>query len=137
MSEEGNDVKLKLKQVVKYGGHSVGANGSVNVTFLAAYGEIVHSIETLQMLNCDVTIGAKIPGKSAMRLGVFRVKQVVFDGDGESRIKLNGLSDFIEMDALNRLPLKTDDVPEFKVQYQATIEKEKEDDESGEDESDV
>lgn len=130
------DIELKIKQVVKYGGHSIGANGSVTVTLTAAYSEIVRSIETLQMLNCDVTVGAKVPGHKAMRLGTFRVKQVIFDGDGESKIKLNGLSDFIETDNLNKLPLRNDDVPEFKVMYSATVEGE-EVDEDEEAENDV
>lgn len=85
------------------------------------------------MLNNDVSIKAKIPGGSPMKLGFFRVKQIVIDGDGESIIKFNGLNDYIEMDNLNLLPLNSDENKEFVVLMEAEIETdEMEDIEDGE-----
>lgn len=123
---------LKVKQVVKYGGHSLSANGSVNLTLKADYSELTNSIKLMQMLNNDVNIKAKAPGNKAMKLGVFRVKQIVIDGDGESVLKFNGLSDYIEMDNLNVLPLSTDDNKEFVVLMEAEIEDEEEGEEEDE-----
>ena len=126
-------MKVKVKEVVKYGGHSLSANGSVNFTLKAQYSELSNTIQLMQMLNNDVSIKAKIPSGSPMKLGFFRVKQIVIDGDGESTIKLNGLNDYIEMDNLNLLPLNSDENKEFVVLMEAEIETdEMEDIEDGE-----
>lgn len=124
---------VKIKEVVTYAGHSLSANGSVNFTLKAAYSELANSIQMMQMLNNDVDIKAKLPGHKPMRLGMFRIKQIVVDGDGESVLKFNGLNDYIEMDNLNLLPLNKDENKEFQILAEAEIEMEEEDD--GEDES--
>lgn len=124
-------MKIKVKQVVKYHGHSLSANGSVNFTLKAQYSELVNTIQLMQMLNNDISIKAKIPGNSPMKLGFFRLKQIVIDGDGESTIKFNGLNNYIEVDNLNMLPLNSDENKEFAVLMEAEIETE--DDEEMED----
>lgn len=115
---------IKVKEVVKYGGHSLSANGSVNFTLKASYSELTNTIKLMQMLNNDVNIKAKIPGGNPMKLGMFRIKQIIIDGDGESAIKFNGLNDYIEMDNLNLLPLNSDENKEFVVLMEADIEEE-------------
>lgn len=116
---------VKVKQVVKYDGHSLSSNGSVNFKLRASYSELVNSIKLMQMLNNDVIVKAKIPGAKVMKLGIFRIKQIVFDGDGESKITFNGLNDFIEMDNLNLLPLKnSEETNEFQVLYESNVEDE-------------
>ena len=115
-------MNIKVKEVVRYNGHSLSANGSVNFTLKANYGELENTIRVMQMLNNDVSIKAKVPGGKPMKLGFFRVKQIVIDGDGESTIKFNGLNDYIEMDNLNLLPLNTDENKEFVVLMEADIE---------------
>lgn len=117
---------VKVKQVVVYGGHSLKANGAVDFTLKSAYSELVNTIQLMQMLNNDVNIKAKLPGQKAMKLGVFRIKQIIIDGDGESILKFNGLNDYIEMDNLNLLPLNNDDNKEFIVMMEAEIENEEE-----------
>ena len=118
---------VKVKEVVTYGGHSLKANGAVDFTLKASYSELTNSIKLMQMLNNDVNIKAKVPGGKAMKLGMFRVKQIVVDGDGESVLKFNGLNDHIEMDNLNMLPLNDSDTKEFVVLLEAEIEEEDED----------
>lgn len=126
-------MKVKVKEVVKYGGHSLSANGSVNFTLKAMYSELTNTIQLMQMLNNDVSIKAKIPGGSPMKLGLFRIKQITICGDGESTIKFNGLNDYIEMDNMNLLPLNSDENKEFTVLMEADIETdEMEDIENGE-----
>lgn len=120
---------IKVREVVKYSGHSLSANGSVNFTLKASYSELTNSIQMMQMLNNDVIIKAKLPAGKPMKLGMFRIKQIVIDGDGESTLKFNGLNDYIEMDNLNVLPLGTDENKEFVIMAEAEIE-----DEDGEDE---
>ena len=119
-----SDTIVKVKEVVKYCGHSLSANGSVNFTLKADYSELTKTIQMMQMLNNDVNIKAKLPGQKAMKLGMFRIKQIVVDGDGESVLKFNGLNDYIEMDNLNLLPLNSDDNKEFVVMMEAEIESE-------------
>lgn len=126
---------IKIKSVVVNGGYSVSANGSVNLKFIAGYSELVNTIKLQQMLNNDVTIKARIPvpeGKpQIIKLGVFRVKNTMIDGDGESKIQFNGLADYVEMDNLNMLPLSSNDVKEFMILMEAEIEIESEEDDNG------
>lgn len=123
---------VKVKEVVKYGGHSLSANGSVNFTLKASYSELTNTINMMQMLNNDVSIKAKLPASKPMKLGMFRIKQIVIDGDGESILKFNGLNDYIEMDNLNLLPLNNDDNKEFIVMMEAEVEMEE-----GEDDGEI
>lgn len=125
-------MNVKVKEVVKYAGHSLSANGAVNLTLKAGYSELTNSMKLLQMLNNDVIIKAKVPGEKAKKLGAFRIKQVVIDGDGESVLKFNGLNDFVEMDNLNSLPLNDSDVKEFVILVEAEIELEQEDEDGEE-----
>ena len=119
---------VKIKEVVTYAGHSLKANGAVDFTLKAAYSELANSIKMMQMLNNDVDIKAKLPGHSPMKLGQFRIKQIVVDGDGESVLKFNGLNDYIELDNLNLLPLNNEDNKEFQILAEAEIEMEDEND---------
>lgn len=121
--------QIRVREVVKYGGHSLSANGSVNLTLKADYSELVNTIQVQQMLNNDISIKAKLPGGKPMRLGMFRVKSTTIDSDGESTLKFNGLNDYIEMDNLNLLPTKGSGDEMFVVMMEADVEEE--DDEDG------
>ena len=125
-----SEMVVKVKEVVKYGGHSLSANGSVNFTLKASYSELTNTIKMMQMLNNDVNIKAKLPAGKPMKLGMFRIKQIVIDGDGESQLKFNGLNDYIEMDNLNLLPLNNDDNKEFVIMMEAEVEMEEEEGEN-------
>lgn len=127
-------MNVKVKEIVKYGGHNLSANGSVNLTFKASYSELTNTIQLMQMLNNDVNIKAKIPGEKAMKLGMFRIKEIKVEGDGESIIKFNSLNDYTEMDNLNYLPIKGSENEEFAVMMSAEIEIEKEGEENDDEE---
>lgn len=116
-------MNVKVKEVVKYNGHSLSVNGSVNLSFKAMYGELTNTIKIMRMLNNDIIIAAKV-GKKKLKLGMFRIKDIRIAGDGESIIKLNGLNDYVEMDNLNELPLRDSDLQEFPILMSAEIEKE-------------
>lgn len=113
---------IKIKEVVRYGGHSLSSNGSVNLTLKAQYSELASTIKLMQLLNNDIDIKAKVPGSKAMRLGSFRIKQITIDGDGESSVKFNSISDYVEMDNLNVLPLNSDDNKEFVILAEGEVE---------------
>lgn len=119
---------LKVKEVVTNAGYRVGANGSVSISFAAKYSELTNTIKLQQLLNNDVEIKAKVPtgtGKSQVyNLGHFRVKKTTIDDDGESKVEFNGITDYIEMDNLNKLPLNTDDLKEFTILVTADVEEE-------------
>lgn len=122
---------VKVKETVQYGGHSLRASGAVDITFAADYSELTNTVQVMQMLNNDVTIKAKVPGSKAIRLGTFRVKSITVADDGTSKVKFNGLNDFIEMDNLNSLPLKTDDVSLFTIMMEASVDTEDDEDDGG------
>lgn len=119
---------LKVKQVVTNAGYRVGANGSVSISFAAKYSELTNTIKLQQLLNNDVEIKAKVPtgtGKpQVLNLGNFRVKRTTIDDDGESKVEFNGITDYIEMDNLNKLPLNSDDLKEFTILVTADVESE-------------
>lgn len=119
---------LKVKQVVTNAGYRVGANGSVFISFAAKYSELTNTIKLQQLLNNDVEIKVKVPtgtGKpQVLNLGNFRVKRTTIDDDGESKVEFNGITDYIEMDNLNKLPLNSDDLKEFTILVTADIESE-------------
>jgi len=112
---------IKVKEIVTYAGHSLRANGSVNLTVKAMYGELTNSIQMMQMLNNDVDLRARVANGKPMRLGFFRIQEIKVDGDGESKIKFNGISDNIEMDNLNNLPLNDADAKQFVILAVAEI----------------
>jgi len=105
---------IKIEEFVSYNGHAVKSNATVNLNLKAKYSEIVKTINLLQLLNNDVTVTVNKDTK----LGVFRVANVVVDGDGESKIKLESMNDFVEMDAVNSL-VSIDG--EFKILFEANV----------------
>lgn len=117
-------MNISVKEIVTYGGHNLSANGSVNLTLKASYSELAKTISAMQMLNDDIKIKAKVPGSKAMKLGMFRIKDIKIDGDGESVLRFNTLNDFVEMSNLNLLPLNDSDTKEFAVLLEAEVEEE-------------
>lgn len=117
---------FKIKEVVKYNGHKVKANGTLDLSFKAMYSEITNSMSLLQLLNNDVRIKVKLPGSKPMDIGMFRISKVIFDDDGESTLNFTTLSDYVEMDNLNRLV----GAEEFQMLMESNVELE--DDESEE-----
>lgn len=116
-------MNIKAKQIVSYNGHSISASGTVNLNLKAQYSQLTKSIQLMQMLNNDISIKAKVSGK-VIKLGIFRIKQIQIDGDGESKIKFNSLSEYVEVDNLNSLPLQSDDSKEFNIMYETDVEEE-------------
>ena len=120
---------IKVKEIVKYGGHSLSANGSVNFTLKAQYSELSNSIQLMQLLNNDINIRAKVKDSKAVKLGYFKVKQITIEGDGESIIKLIGINESVEMDNLNSLPMNDSDSKEFTVLFESDVELEDDEEE--------
>ena len=117
--------EVKIKEFVKYAGHTVKSSGNLGITFTAMYSELTKSIQVLQLLNNDITLAVKKGDEKPFRLGTFRVKNVIIDGDGESKLKLVSITDSVEMDNLNNI-ITTD---EFQILMQSVIEIEEEENE--------
>lgn len=115
-------MNISIKEVVSYKGHSVKANGNIDISFSAMYGELTNSIKVLQLLNNDVTIVAKLPGSKAVKLGNFNVRSVLFDGDGESVLKFTSMVDFVEMENVNTVISQEN----FQIKMEANVELEDE-----------
>ncbi len=118
---------VTIRQVVTYQSHNRRANGAVTLNLNAEYSELVHTIELQQLLSNDVRIVAKVVNEREYSLGMFRLKKSTIMDDGESRLQFEGLSDFVEVDNLNNLPLKSDDVSQFVVFYDSDVEVEEDD----------
>lgn len=114
-------MEIKIKQIVRYSGHSISGNGSVNLNFKSMYSELCNTLKLSQLLNNDIEIRAKLPNEKPFKLGSFRIKGIKIDDDGESSIKFNGLNDYVELDNLNKLATGED----FAVVYISDVEEEK------------
>ena len=114
-------MKAKVKAMCSYGGHGIKVNGNVDLTLRSKYSELPNYIKLIQMLNNDVTITVKTVDDK-FGLGVFRVKEIKVDHDGEGILKFNSLNDFVETDNLNKLISAGATTTEFGVTFEADIE---------------
>lgn len=112
--------KLQIKTVATYNGHNVRANKSVDISFKFSYGDLVEYIKTIQMLNENVKIVVKQHDSKAKMLGIFMVKDIHVDHDGEGRIKFNSMVDQSEVQLMHLL---ANNEP-FKILLEAEIEQE-------------
>lgn len=114
------DKIVEIKEVVTYKSHNVKANGSVDLIFTAMYDQLTKSMELLQLLNNDVSIVCKKSGSKPFDLGLFRIKKVNIDGDGESTLMFNSLNSYVKMDNLNDLVI----TEPFQIKMSAVVEME-------------
>jgi len=101
---------IKVKTEGRYTSHNVKANKSIDVTFKMPYTELTNYIQSLQMLNEDVTLAGKIGAdKKPLKLGIFMVQKVTVDNDGEGTIKFNSQLDYVEPKNINELASRNDE----------------------------
>ena len=111
-------MKVKTMAVAQNKGHSLNENGSVNLSLKFKYDQLVNVIQLTQMFSNDIKIAVQLPGVDPLKLGMFRLKNITIDGDGESTVKFNGLNDYIEVDNLNNIVTKE----LFKAKFVADVE---------------
>lgn len=117
---------VKFKAVGNYKGHSVKANGIIELNIGYKYDELVNTILATQLLNENVTMVAKL-SDGATNLGSFMIKNIAIDHDGNSTIRYNSNMDHVEADSVNDLArMKNEDV---RFMFKASIEEESEEDE--------
>lgn len=124
--------EVKIKSVCKYNGHSVKPTKVVALSFRFKYDELPQSVQTLQMLNENVVVKVKLGDQPAQEVGMFMIKGLNFDGDGDSILNLGSQLDHIEPGVVNEIAaFGKDEV--FRIMLEAKIEVEAEED--SEDES--
>lgn len=129
-------MKVNVKAVAKYNGHTIGNNGNITLKLKCGYDEITNYIKLIQMLNNDVTIEVKYPEQKKFSLGIFRVGQIAIDHDGEGALTFKSTNDFVEVDNLNKLITQNKDEM-FQIFFMADVELESDtDDEDAEDDED-
>lgn len=113
-------MEISIKEIVSYKGHSVKANGNIDVTFSAMFDQLTDSIKILQLLNGDIKITAKLAGSKPISLGIFTLKSLSINANGESTIKFVSLTDYVEIDNLNEIVSQEN----FQVRMEGKIETE-------------
>lgn len=108
MPKKDKDNEIKIQAETSYNGHSIKANGSVDISFKFGYSELTNVIKLLQLLNENIKIAVKIRKENPIVVGEFMLKDFRIDSDGESTIKFNSSVDYIEGDILGLVgePLK-------------------------------
>lgn len=118
------EVKFKITGVYK--GHSVKQNGIVELNLGFRYSELHLSVLNTQLLNENVSLYAKIDGK-VEQLGIFMIKNISIDHDGNSTIKYGSTIDNAETNKINDLSHKKSDEVMFLVKATIDLEEEEED----------
>lgn len=116
---------VKIKTIASYAGHTVNKNKSISLTLRFGYDTITKYIQSIQMLNENVELLAKI-GKEKIKLGSFMINNINIDHDGEGKIKFNSQVDFVELNLISKLI----DTEAFGLMMKADIEEEIPDDEN-------
>lgn len=101
---------VRVKAEGKYVSHSVKANKNVDVSFKMPYTELTNYIQSIQMLNENVTVASKIGAdKRPIKLGTFMINSVRIDNDGEGTIKFNSQLDHVDAANINELATRNDE----------------------------
>lgn len=112
--------EVRIRSVAKYNGHSVKPTKVVALSFKFRYDELPNSVQSLQMLNENITIKVKLGDEQAITVGVFMITGLNFNGDGDSILNVGSNLDSIEPTAINDLAaFGKDEI--FKVMLEALI----------------
>jgi hypothetical protein len=115
--------EVKVKAVGEFNGQSTKPNKSIDLSFKFPYSELVNSVQTLQMLNENITVSAKIGDEKPIKLGMFTLNGLNFDRDGEAVLKLNSMLDYVEADNLNTIAALGKG-EQFHILFKASVEEE-------------
>lgn len=125
---------IQIKTEGRYHNHGVKQNKNIDIQFKLPYAELTNYIQSIQMLNENVTLGGRIGAdKKVNTLGSFMIHSVKIDGDGEGTIKFNSQLDFANLEVINELAIRNDEP--FELFLKAEIDTEDlQNDEESEDE---
>ena len=123
--------KIDFKVVAKYNGHQVKPSGAVDLNLVCEYGEMRNTIQLLQLLSNDIKLSVKKPSEKPFKIGTFRLQALNYDHDGQAKIRFNSMTDFVEVDDVNRL-IPDDKQERFIIRVMAEIEIEEGDEQEDE-----
>ncbi|MCX7924157.1 MAG: hypothetical protein N3B21_19435 [Clostridia bacterium] len=115
--------EIKVRSLAKYNGHSLKNNKAVDLGLKFAYEELPNYIKLIQFLNENTTITIKRGNNPPQKLGIFMVKEIKIDHDGEGVVKFNSQLDHVEADEITTIV--GDEI--FKVMFEAKAEEVEED----------
>ena len=125
------DKKVDFKMVAKYNGHKIKPSGAVDLNVTCKYSEMTNTIQLLQLLSNDIKLVVKKPNEKPFKLGTFRLQALNYDHDGQAKIRFNSMTDFVEVDDINRL-IPDDKQERFIIRVMAEIEIEEGDEQEDE-----
>lgn len=111
MGETEKEVKIKL--LGNYNGHNIKSNKSIDLNLKMPYDELTNYIQLVQLLNENITVYFKIGKEKPKKIGLFMIKDLKIDGDGEGKLKLNSLLDYVEISSVNNLATNTEEILKF------------------------
>lgn len=123
--------KIDFKMVAKYNGHQIKPSGAVDLNLTCEYSEMTNTIQLLQLLSNDIKLVVKKPNEKPFKLGTFRLQALNYDHDGQAKIRFNSMTDFVEVDDVNRL-IPDDKQERFIIRVMAEIEIEEGDEQEDE-----
>lgn len=115
--------EVKIKLVGKYNGHSVKPTRVVDLALKLPYDELATYIQSVQMLNENVTLIVRLPDSKPVEVGTFMIGELKIASDGEGNLRLKSNMDSVNANVLNDMAI---DDP-FNVLLRAKIEIEEED----------
>ena len=92
---------------------------------------MTNTIQLLQLLSNDIKLVVKKPNEKPFKLGTFRLQALNYDHDGQAKIRFNSMTDFVEVDDVNRL-IPDDKQERFSIRVMAEIEIEEGDEQEDE-----
>lgn len=116
------EVKTALK--CEYKGHRISAKGVVGFDLKSDFSDLHKVIQLTQLLGNDILVRIRSEGQKPFTVGNFKIKQLQVSSDGTSTIKMIGLSDFVNLNELNKIPFMAEDEIPLEALFKSQIETE-------------
>lgn len=94
--------KVSIKTIASYGGHNINQVKNISLTLKFTYDTITKYIQSIQMLNENVSIIAAIDGEK-IKLGSFMINSINIDHDGAGKIKFKSQVDYVELENITKI----------------------------------
>lgn len=118
---------VKIKTEANYVSHGVKSNKSIDIHFKMPYSELTNYIQSIQMLNENITVAAKIGAdKKPMKLGTFMLQNLNIDRDGEGKLKFNSQLDFVDSASISELASRNEEPLTLLLKADIDVENEEE-----------
>lgn len=92
----------KIKAKVSYNGHNANSAGIINLNLIFSYEELTNAIQLIPLLTNNIQIFTK-DGKETNKLGIFTIKNISINNNGEAKVKFSSLLDSVNLDYINNI----------------------------------